>query len=508
MAFIFSRSGLLILLSCIAFALSIMFAWFYLAWVCLAPLFITVYPHRGVKAFRSGALFGLGFGAVLLYWMPSLIADFTGTALPGIVIYGAGIVIAMLYYGLLTWATAWFPKDNRPVAMNALWVASVWTLGEWLLSTALPGMPWFGLFRVSNTILDNLYAIQAAELGGAYLLSFFVVLVNCLLAHYCRKRQWKMLTLPFAVVLLYMIAGYGLFARFQQQHPRSGKPLSVAILCDNTAPDVKWNKENGSFLVQRLLDLNLKGAATRPDIALWTESVVPWTYRTDDDFIKEVLKATAPYNITHVMGMTSDYTDKEIYNSAYCLLPDGKVLGRYDKHYPVSLAEKPMGSLALSLGGNDARLYEKEGTSLKPLPTPYGKAGVLICNDATVPGATVNQVKHGAVFLLSLSNDAWFSHVPYLVRQHFLNTRLRAVEVRKDMAINCNMGTSGLVRADGALQLAPTEGDSFVANVPVYDNKFLTSYTLLPLLFIYVIIALMFIFILLNVLQTKKPNVQ
>ncbi len=505
MTFLFSRSGLLILLSGVLLAVAVMQAQFYLSWLCLVPYFIAASEHKGKKAFRSGTLFGLAFCAVLLYWMPSLIGDFAGVAYLGIVVYLVAILIAMLFYGLVGWAVAWFPRSSRPAGVNALWVAAVWTTAEWILSTALPGMPWFGLFRISNAMLDNLYAIQAAALGGTYLPGFFALLVNYFIAVYFVKKQWKMMSVPLSIVLIYMAAGYGLLTAFKQQYPATGKPLSLAILCDNTPPDVKWNNENGAYLVKRLLELNQKAAATRPDMALWTESVVPWTYRTDDDFIKEVLRQTAPYRITHMIGMTTAHSATEIYNSAYCLQPDGKVSGRYDKHYPVSLAEKPMAFLSLPFSGSTAqRFFEKEGTSAMPVPTLYGNAGVLICNDGTVPGATVAQVRNGAQFLLSLSNDAWFSHVPYLVKQHFLNTRLRAVEVRKDMAINCNRGISGLVRASGELQLSDAQEDSFVENVSIHFNKCLTIYASLPLLLISVNAVIIFIFIFINVYSNLK----
>jgi apolipoprotein N-acyltransferase len=510
MSFIFSRSGLLILLSAILLAVAVMQALFLLSWLCLVPFFIAMSAYRGKKAFRAGALFGFGFCAVLLYWMPSLIGDFTGVTYLGILVYGAAILIATLCYAVTGWTIVWFVHRGKPVWMCALWVASVWTVAEWLLSAALPGMPWFGLFRISNTMLYNLYAIQPATLGGTYLLGFFAVLVNYFIAAYFVKKEWKMMIVPLGIVLLYMTAGYGLFFLFERQHARTkSRPLSLAILCDNTPPDVKWNEANGSFLVKRLLDLNAKAIALKPDVALWSESVVPWTYRADDDFIKEVLHQTASSRITHIMGLTTDYSATEIYNSAYCLLPDGKVSGRYDKHYPVSLAEKPMAFMSLPFSGNGAqRFFEKEGESSMPVPTPYGNAGVLICNDGTVPGATVQQARNGAVFLVSLSNDAWFSHVPYLVRQHFLNTRLRAVEVRKDMAINCNMGVSGLVRASGALQLAAAQEDSFVEKVSIDYNKCLTTYASLPLLMIYVNAAIIIIFISLNVYSIQKPSPQ
>lgn len=508
MASLFTKSRLFILLSAILCAVAIMQVQFYLAWISLVPFFIVIHGQKGKKAFWSGAAFGVVFCAVLLYWMVTLIADFSGKGIYGILFYMVALVLSALYFGLLTLIIAWLTNSRKPGWLKALLAASMWTLGEWIYSVALPGMPWFGLFRVSNMILDNLYAIQAATLGGAFLLSYFIVLVNYLIAYYLVQKQWKMLTVPLAITVMYMITGYAMFSSFQKKYEDSGKPVSIAILRDNTAPDVKWNNENGSFLVKKLLDLNQQAIQAHPDIELWSEVVVPWTYRDDDDFVIEVLKARANDNVTHIMGMTTDYSATQIYNSAYAILPNGKVAGRYDKRFPVSFAEQPTAFLSLPFSGSSNRLFEKEGNSQPPLPTPHGNVGVLICNDGTVPGATIEAAKQGAEILVSLSNDAWFSHVEFLVRQHFYNTRLRAVEVRKDMAINCNMGSSGLVRADGSMEVEHSEGEGGVNKVFLRGNKCLTIYTVWPFLFIFLNGIFILIFSALNIFHYSKNVTQ
>ncbi|MFA6057119.1 MAG: apolipoprotein N-acyltransferase [Taibaiella sp.] len=508
MVSLFTKSRLFILLSAILCAVAIMQVQFYLAWVSLIPFFIAIHGQKGKKAFGSGATFGVVFCAVLLYWMVTLIADFSGKGIYGILFYIVALLLSALYFGSLTLSIAWLTSSRKYGWLKAFLAASIWTLGEWIYAAALPGMPWFGLFRVSNMVLDNLYAIQVATLGGAFLLSYVIVFVNYLIAHYLVQKQWKMLAVPLGVIVVYMITGYVMFSNFQKKYEDSGKPVSVAILLDNIAPDVKWNNENGSFLVKKLLDLNQQAIQAHPDIELWSEAVVPWTYRADDDFIIEVLKNRANDNVTHIMGMTTDYSTTQIYNSAYAILPNGKVAGRYDKRFPVSFAEQPTAFLSLPFSGSSNRFFEKEGNIQTPLPTPHGYVGVLICNDGTVPGSTIETAKRGAEFLVSLSNDAWFSHVKFLVRQHFYNTRLRAVEVRKDMAINCNMGSSGLVRADGSMEVKNSEEEASVNKVFLRSNKCLTIYTVWPFLFIFLNGIFILIFSALNIFHYSKNVTQ
>jgi apolipoprotein N-acyltransferase len=75
---------------------------------------------------------------------------------------------------------------------------------------------------------------------------------------------------------------------------------------------------------------------------------------------------------------------------------------------------------------------------------------------------------------LNLSNDGWFSDT-YLAASHFYNARLRAVETRKDLAINSNNGRSGLINASGHI----TE-EAFVTIHPNTVQPIAVRYHFLP----------------------------
>jgi apolipoprotein N-acyltransferase len=197
---------------------------------------------------------------------------------------------------------------------------------------------------------------------------------------------------------------------------------------------------------------------------LWSESAIPWTYSPDDDLVKELLRHSAsgtvaqtpgrsdPRPITHILGMNTAVSTGIVRNSAYCLLPDGRVAGRYDKHDPLLFIEQPALGWQFPFFSSDGYSVEP-GDDDKPLPTPYGKAGVLICNESALPGAAAARVRQGAQFLLNMSNDGWFRDT-WLVAQHFYNARLRAVETRKDVVINSNNGWSGCIHASGRIDTA------------------------------------------------------
>ncbi len=464
------------LLSAVLFAVAIIFVQFYLAWICLIPLFYALDGRKGRQAFADGALFGLVAGALLCYWMPGVVAQFTGgSMLFGIAAYLVALLFTALYFGILILLLVTLKKGLGQGWAQALLAATVWICGEWILST-FKGMPWFG-FHTGNMLSRDLYAIQFAALGGVLLMSFFVVLVNFLAAHFIRTEQWKRLALPALLILAYQLAGYGIYYRFtEKEKGNSTVPFSVALLCENTPPDVKWDQANGDFMARQMLALNARMTALKPDIAVWTESAVPWTYSPDDPFVKEVIKTSSPLGITHIIGINTDYKDEVVFNSAYCLQPDGKVAGRYDKRFLLALVERPLGTYALPFLSTDG-FYAREGEEALPLPTNKGKAGVLICNEATVDDAAIDLIHNGATFLVNISNDGWFSGIPYLVNQHFYNARLRAVEVRKDMAVNSNMGISGKVDASGQVEQLPAYSGGYVSKVLLNGNNFTTFYS-------------------------------
>ena len=290
------------------------------------------------------------------------------------------------------------------------------------------------------------------------------------------------------------------------------RSFRLAILVENILPEVKWDEANGDRLVKGLLELERRAVAGEADVGLaggtrpategeadaglagggiageaevgrgvgersakekpvmmlWSESAIPWTYRPDDDLVKELLSVSAPAKITHVLGMNTDYAGNVVYNSAYCLLPDGVIAGRYDKRIPLAYIETPWCGMLLPFFSANGYSVQP-GTREWPLATPYGNAGILICNESAVPAAAADMVRHGAQFLLNLSNDGWFRDT-YIADQHFYNARLRAVETRKDVAINSNNGWSGLIRADGRVVEASRGEGVTILDVSVRPN--------------------------------------
>lgn len=385
------------------------------------------------------------FSVCAFAWMIHGVPAFTGLPV------GYGLLLFLVCTLLFSFACALVLRIAFLIP-HPFFIAAVWTLAEIALQWMAGGLPWF-LFHAGNALSANLYAIQPVSVIGVTGGSFVMVLVNGLIAKALAQRRYRQLLLPFTLFAGFMCWGWLLLFLFERGpgHPQAA-PFRLAMLQTNTPPEVQWDQQNGNALVQQLLQEERTCIAQQPNLILWSESAIPWTYSPTDDLVRELLRQSDTAHISHILGMNTAMAEHVVGNSAYCLLPGGRLAGRYDKATPLLFIEQPwQGWLLPFVSANGYAV--QPGSNQSPLPTPAGKAGILICNESALPASAAAAVRQGAQFLLNLSNDGWFRDT-YLVNSHFYNARLRAVETRKDLAINSHNGRCGLVRASGRLDEA------------------------------------------------------
>ena len=136
----------------------------------------------------------------------------------------------------------------------------------------------------------------------------------------------------------------------------------------------------------------------------------------------------------------------------------GAVAGRYDKSVLMRGMEKPLvgnsqfGCLTLPFfGGANFKCLENDSPS--PIPTDLGRVGVMICNESMSDATAATLAGQGAEAFVLMSNDNWIAHSTF-AEVHFLSARLRAIEHRKPIIINSNMGHSGIIARSGKIIVA------------------------------------------------------
>ena len=141
-----------------------------------------------------------------------------------------------------------------------------------------------------------------------------------------------------------------------------------------------------------------------------------------------------------------------MYNSAYLVGPDTTVLGRYDKIHLVPFGEYiPLRHLLFFLDKLVAGIGDfRSGEAYTVMAIPQGRFAVLICFEGIFPDLVRHFVRHGAQFLVNITNDAWFGYSPASY-QHLSMVVFRAVENRLPIVRAANTGISAVIDSTGRL---------------------------------------------------------
>jgi len=194
---------------------------FYTAWVGLAPWLVLVGYARSKRAvFLWSWLTGYGFFAVNTWWLG-------GVTLPGTIALFFYMGIWFPFVGLILWGSKVLrlaegakPQAAGMMVGRVLLVAAVWVSAEWLWGNLMTGFPWLYTGHSQTPILAM---CQVADLTSVYGVSFWVLLVNALVAFwFLNGRDFRLMLRPAVAVAVVLVATlvYGLFRLGQStQYP-------------------------------------------------------------------------------------------------------------------------------------------------------------------------------------------------------------------------------------------------------------------------------------------------
>ena len=451
---------------------------FPLGWVCYVGLFYILL--RNNSGYKSGFL--LGFivffiqGLVVLSWVPDLINRYSAGHIANGWIFSVilSLVFALKGGFLFSLSAGLLKRKGKAnffkLGLILLTCASVFALTDWIFMKVFEGLPWFFYFIGCSQIKD-LYLIQLAEIGGIAILSFATVLINLWIALAWYKKSFY--PVLYVIVILVMFHLYGII-RISTLGNLPGKQVKVALICDNTPPDIRWNKNKLNEYVHQLLSLNAQAISNKPDLIIWNEGSIPWTYRKDDDLLRAVLHQNKDTGLVQIMSYYSISPEDSscTHNSAYAFGWDGKVIGRYDKNILLDGLEKPLWNISgwiLPFLREQNANSTLNGKSIHPVIKPgIGKIGIILCNESLTDKLTTQLGKDGVDFIIVMANDNWF-YGTQLINQHFLSTRLRAIETRKEIILNANMGYSGIVEASGKYRILSTPDEMKIVTTEIFS---------------------------------------
>lgn len=438
---------------------------FPLAWVALAPLFWVAARETPLRAAASLAGAGLTMALLSLSGFRHL----TWAA------YLTPAFIGMGYYALVGAGLSWAVRRRGvPLILAA---PILWTAYEYLRSVVpVIKFPWL---LAGQTQVPWLQVIQAADLGGVYLLTFVMAVANAAVAQ--AALEWKM---PFRRTKILLLGGLPvglilachIYGVIRIRTIRMEEGPTVALVQGNIPQEIKLTGQ-GRRMMEEYFTLSMRCLKDQPDLLVWPETMYPWPLmeeewqgepETSRRFYRgerDRLLGIARRGKTHLLIGALRKVGEEMRNSAYHISERGEFLGRYDKIDLVPLGE----SIPFAQGWPAFGRFLKEnflpkgfgslkpGTELPIFEVQGSRFAVSICYEISFAGLAREARRKGAEFFVSISNDAWFKQGPEM---DFAKDQaiFRAVENRVGIARAANTGISSFVDPVGRSHLLTRGG--------------------------------------------------
>jgi apolipoprotein N-acyltransferase len=432
-----------------------------MAFVTFAPLLVAL---RG-RTPREAAKLGLAAGFVAslggFYWLYGMLRLFSGMSVP---VCAVLMALTCAYQGgrtsIACWLTARADARGWPGAIAFVLASTTADLLYPLL------FPWYLVFMMHRTPL----LLQTADLGGVYLASTLLLGPNLALAEIVRARLERA-RFSRAVVLAGLLApiagaAYGALRLRQVDAMIAAAPSVKVGVAQGNLPLVT---RAGGVEVHRRLTEKLRDEGA--NLVVWSEGSVPdvfdeATYKSTAERVTRGLEVPVIFGAT--VRRRTDGLSRDL-NSALYTDFDGRILGRYDKHYLLPFGEFiPFGESFPSLyarSPNSSRMIP--GDSTAPLDLTGHPITVLLCYEDILPWFVNRAVDEGRPELLvNLTIDTWFGRT-IEPAEHLALAALRAVEHRRFLVRATNSGVSAIVDPGGRVTRRgePFVEDAFVGEV-------------------------------------------
>lgn len=464
-------------------------------WGGFIPLFLIIEKNTMKQVIAPVFFMGLIAGTIPFLWIYEAAQRYTGTNTQfGLFLIFIPALIYFLTLLLFTFSYSFLLKSLANKTLKIIGASSLWVLVEWIGTHLLSGIPWQNI-NLAYTQITDLYILQPASWGGIWAVSFIVVIVNYFA--YLAIKDRKIKHLLFAILTLTATHIYGFIVVNHINKTSQPGKFKAAVITENIKPEQRWADDSGQATDEIFYKLNAEASKGKPNLIIWSESAVPWAFQTNNSFLINALQITYPTQAFHLMGLMIPNPEDTTMatNSAAFFAPDGAMKARYDKQELLKFLERPFFTSSWKLPflteGLMNNLYATKDS--KPLNTPLGRIGVMICNESIRPFIARKLASDGAQYFVIMSNDGWFENtrMDFL---HFYISRIRAIENRENMIINSNRGFSGYILASGKIITRDQRNapNVFFQNIALNSEK--SFYTqngdLIILIFILIIILL------------------
>ena len=431
-----------------------------LAWVGLVPFLKGLEDKSWQQSFKLGWVFGLTFLIISSKWLLQPIIKFSGYPLTiSVLIFLICAAILALYFALLTIILN-FLKKHFEISLLIL-VPLAWTGIEFLRSI-YSFQFLFGFLGYTQSFIPEL--IQLAQVGGVYLVTFIIVLVNTIF-YLAVKEDKKRKSIIYTLTAVLIIGVVFIYGHWQLNQKLAIKDnFRAGIIQPNIPQDKKLDSNYYRQLEKKLVKLSeTEIKSNNPGLLLWPETAILRTYSLERKF--PYLKN---YQTPLYIGGFIRQGNGPL-NSALLVNKQGKIINRYSKNILVPWGEYvPFPNIVPDFietnlnhitPGTEATEFELDDVSW------IG----AICSEILNPDYIRNAYQQND-FIINISNEAWFgnSSAPRQVLQAAI---FRAVEHQVPVVKVGNTGISGLIGPRGRIirktKLLATETLTVNVKLPV-----------------------------------------
>jgi len=444
------------------------------AWAALVPLLLVLGEVTGWRAFVAGWGSGALYYLLSVYWVGATMELYGH--LPSWLSGGVTLLLA-LYMGLFVAVWGWLASGilRRSRWLAPLWLGVVWAGLEWVRSHLFGG---FGWAHLGYTQATTPAILQVVDLIGVYGLSCIIVAVNAALAATVRRlasgiRPYAIdPQLLAAVVVVVLCAAYGQYRLASIAAAPVVERLPVALIQGNIPEGEKWDPAKRREIFYVFMDATKRETIGDARAVIWPEAALPYLLQANPVPEAMLERAAKKHGIDLLLGGLYQAEDGVYRNSAFVMSSQGHKRERYDKTYLVPFGEYvPLGPLLTFVRSITAEIGDfRPGNAPQPLTVAGRRAGCAICFEVSYPELIRTFARHGAEWLVGITNDAWFG-TSVAPRQHLYIAATRCAEHHLPMARCANNGITALIGPDGAIfqEIPQFRRATLVGTLPIRD---------------------------------------
>ena len=457
------QNALLSIVSAILLTLSYPnFDLWYLAWFVLGLLLWAIERESAsaAKSFVLGWLFGTVFFFGTCWWLTFAPITYAGFPWP-LAYFLLLCVTAVAGLSIAIFAAILSVLIRRWGSIAMLAAPFVWVFVEFLRFW-LTGNNWNA---VGYSQAYGYEVLQLASIGGVYIVSFAVVLVNAFL-------WWSNTRLmavddrrsTYAVIVVFWLAFAVVPSFVADRSIKKGvtdgtdeNPTAMVVAVQPNVPMNGLDQDTWKQLRQQQITLaETEVAKVReqggvnsqvPITVILPESPMNFMFAEDVEFRTFIQAFAARNNVSALFNSAEpDKANRKYFNSAVMIDAAGRVAAQYDKIYLLPFGEAvptPLESIVPAFVGSFS--YGKE---YDLLPLGDARAGIMICFESHFGQMGREYVRNGADVLIEMTNDGYLGPTPVL-RQHLANAVFRAVETNRPVLRVTNVGVTAYVNELG-----------------------------------------------------------